>query len=239
MRKQFPNDNRTDLRRIGGVLVVLAAVAIIFTACSKSNAHRAKATEVIAIDRSRSTEATGTWPQEVAGIVKEQTLRAFDDHVDTLVLVSIGSDLADTAKVAQVELNKLDCNNANTCDDDRNSLAGQAATAAGQVAATPVSKAGTDVIASINTAKAICGTNRCALTIVSDGADSRLAARGTAKQLVAKYGSEFPNLTGVTVRLIGLGADRADAAHVQRSREFWTLALKRAGATDIIIARSI
>jgi hypothetical protein len=240
MNTKFTTDirNHNVIRVTTGTLAVICATAL-FVACTSSGPSPTKSTEVIAIDRTGSTRATGTWPAEVASIVKGQIANAVVDHVDTVTLISIGSDLADTAKVAQVELDNLGCNNATTCADARTALANQASTAAGQVAATPLRRGGTDIIAAIETAKAICGTDRCSITLVTDGRDSRLTPTGTAEQLAAKYASELPRLAGVTVQLIGLGADDADAAQVDRTHQFWTLVLKHAGVTDPTIARSL
>jgi hypothetical protein len=240
MGMKFNRHNRNQ-KGISVVSSVTAAVcgAVLFAACATSSASPTRSTEVIAIDRTGSTRGTGTWPTEVTGIVKGQISQAFEHHIDTLTLISIGSDLADTAKVAQVTLDNLGCNNANTCADARSALANDAATAASQVAATPVSRAGTDILAAIETARALCGTDRCSITLVTDGGDSRLATPGTAEQLAHKYGSELPVLDGVSVQLIGLGADGSNAMQVDRTQRFWTILLKHAGVTDPTIARSL
>ncbi len=236
--KKSTDSHRNHRRRPGVRLLVAGAVVVAsLTACS-SGANAPKTTEVVAVDRTRSTSTSGTWPQEVAGIVKEQTGIAFTKNVDSVVLVSIGSNTADTAKVAAVSLHS-DCSNANVCHDDQVSIGTQLGTAAGKVAATPVGKAGTDIIAALNTAKAICGRDKCVITLISDGADSRLFGAGSADELVAQHIGEFPKLTGTTVHLIGLGADESNSAAVERIKAFWVTALTRAGAVDIQISRSL
>jgi hypothetical protein len=222
--------------RAAAIVGTFAAGLCLVAACSDAG-HTFK-TQVIAIDRSHSTAATRSWPEEVAGIVQQLTLDGFKNEVGKIVLASIGTDTYEASKVAEVSL-KLDCSNKNVCNDDKSNLAGQLGSAARQVAAATVKKSGTDIVAAIATAKAICGPAPCGITLVTDGGDSRLNTPGSPEQLVAKFAAEFPNLTGVTVQLIGLGADATGRTHVDRTKAFWTLALKRAGVPNPVVARSI
>jgi len=222
---------------VAGAIALSVTVAAL-SACGGPSTPQDKAVEVIAIDRSHSAAGTGSWPQEVAGIVQQQTRLAFENNVGRIVLVSIGTNTYDAAKVAQVDL-KVSCSNDNVCKDNKTIIATELGNAAGQVAAATVRKPGTDIVAALVTAKAICASAPCTISLVTDGGDSRLNAPGTPQQLVKKFAIEFPNLNGVKVQLIGLGADGTDRTHVDRTKAFWTLALEHAGANDPIVARSI
>ncbi|MDA8047909.1 MAG: hypothetical protein M0Z30_22200 [Actinomycetota bacterium] len=169
---------------------------------------------------------------------RQLAAQAMAGHFTKLELIGIGANPAETATAATVNL-KLSCGSPQTCTDSQTALAAQIGAAAEQVASVPVSQSGTDIIAAIKTADAICNGARCSIALLTDGADSLLLEPGTAAQLAARYEPLLPNLHGVSVNLIGLGADGSPSDVVARTAQFWQLVLTQAGASSVHIARSL
>ena len=218
------------------VVVVGVVIAALFSSSAiASNIKRS----VIAIDRTGVAAHVPSWSTEVAAIARDEAEKAIEGRVDELTIIAIGANTAESGKVAAVELN-IECNNPKTCEADKAALANQIGEVAGQVANVPTKTPGSDIVASLQTARSICGRRRCAITIISDGVDTRLYSTGTAgDQLASEVAPILPSLKRTTVHLVGLGADGTPPDAIERVRTFWQTLLSIKGAKDIQIARSL
>jgi hypothetical protein len=225
--------------RIPRILFAALIVTLITFALAPTAIATRITTEVVAIDRTGSTTNVTSWSTEVAGIVRGEATKAIHAGIDRLTIISIGANTADTAKVAEVNLG-LDCTNSNTCADDAAALAKQIGSIAGQVASVPVTTPGSDLIAGLQTAAAVCGRARCKVTLITDGQDTRLYSSTTpGDQLAQQVAPIVPSLKNTVVHLIGQGADGSPPNAVERVRTFWQVLLGIKHAHDIRIARSL
>jgi hypothetical protein len=186
---------------------------------------------VVAVDRTGVARHSPGWATEVGGSMATIVEDAFDNGVDELKLISVGSDFNDTAVVATADL-ALDCPNRGRCADDREALTADLIEAATAIAEIPVDEAGTDLISAFVTADDLCERyEACDVFVLSDVIDSRIAEPGTPEDLAAQYAADFPeDLSGTPVVIAGLGANDPPPRQLERSEAFISLLLEQAHA---------
>lgn len=222
-----------NTKRRSLLILEVAVWVMALSACS----HDERKVMVIGIDRTGVARTSG-WAGEVATVTSAAVDAAFVEGIEELHLIGIGSNMNATSRVARADL-RLDCPNEHRCEDDRKLIRNQVADAAGRVAAMPVRQTGTALIEAIQTAVDICAGRSCQVILITDGQDSRLHGAESVDQLISQIQPTLPKLTGITLRLVGLGADDSSPQSVARAEKFWTRLLRGAGATDVRIGRSL
>jgi hypothetical protein len=231
-------------RRLGVIPRVLALASVAFAACGGGNdasSQESSALTVVAIDRT-GVAASQTWSTEVAAQVGGEVERALRDGVDLIEIIGIGSTPNDTVRWATIDLTQIEGNTRAKREAAREQLVAAAATAAQDLADIPVTTIGTDVVAGLREAAALCSSpdvEACSILLVSDLEDQRVTGAASAAEAIEALGPIMPKLGGIPVHVTGLGASGADSTVVTRVQETWDTLLQSAGAVDVRIARSL
>jgi hypothetical protein len=196
---------------------------------------------VIAIDRTGVT-GNGTWSVDVASQVMAEVERGLDDGIESVELIGIGSTPKDTERWATIDLTHIEGNTQAKRNAVRDGLVTAAGAAARQVAEQPVTTYGTDVVAALTEAAALCNTptvRRCWILLATDLEDQRVTNAPSAAAAVEELRPLMPDLEGIPLSVTGLGASGANSSLVDKVAEAWDALLREAGATDVRIARSL
>lgn len=219
----------------------LSLLTVLLVSCGSGTGTSARHELVIAIDRTGVAHAE-TWQAEVATQTQAALETAVTDGVDHVDLLSIGSNTQQVATVTEADLHDVEGNTEAKREAARQALIEGISSAAAQVAAQPVETQGTDVFAALHQAAALCQApenTECSVLTFSDLEDQRVLAPPTPEAAVDELADLMPDLTGVSIRVAGLGASGADAATVEKVRATWTELFEQAGAVDVRIARSL
>ena len=239
----------TERRRmkasIGAGIAALVAVAVAVAGCGSRPAtptqEEPTALSVVAVDRT-GVAAAETWADEVAVQVSSEAERAMGDGFDRIEIIGIGSTTNDTVRWATVDLTRIEGNTRAKRAAERERLIAAAGAAGHDLAAAPVTTYGTDVVAAISEANALCrnpGVGPCSMLLISDLEDQRVTGATSAAAAVEVLTPLMPDLGGVSVRVSGLGASGADSTVVTQVEQAWQTLLESAGAVDVRIARSL
>jgi hypothetical protein len=230
--------------RLGVIPGVLAMAWGALASCGggdHESSQGSSALTVVAIDRT-GVAASKTWATEVATQVGGEVERAIRNGVDRIEIIGIGSTPKDTVRWATIDLTQLEGNTRAKREAAREQLVAAAATAAHDLADTPVTTYGTDVVAGLSEAAALCSSpdvGACSILLVSDLEDQRVTGTTSASEAVKALSPIMPKLDGIPVHVTGLGASGADSTAVTRVQETWVTLLRSAGAVDVRIARSL
>jgi hypothetical protein len=231
-------------RAIGVVPCLMAVTVVALAACGSGNdepAHARDALTVVAIDRT-GVAASETWSTEVAAQVASEVDQAIGDGVDLIEIIGIGSTPNDTVRWATVDLTEIEGNTRAKREAARDQLVTAAGAAAHELADTPVTTYGTDVVAALSEAAALCqgpDVGSCSILLVSDLEDQRVTRAASTAAAVEALTPIMPELAGIPVHVTGLGASGADSTIVTRVQKAWDALLHSAGAIDVRIARSL
>jgi hypothetical protein len=225
--------SRRQRRQLVAGAVALAAVIGVIALRLTTRPEGRQALVVLAVDRTASVNGNGAWPEEVAAVARETVVRARENGATRLVVIGVGSNVADTAKATDVNL-AFECQNPRRCGEDLDRVAGQVSAIAARLAQTPPTSPGTDVVAALVSARDLCGDHPCEVVVASDLEDSRLADPQSPAVLANSLSPSIPSFAGIPITLVGLGADGAPTAAVSKAETFFHLLLSAAGSTPVI-----
>jgi hypothetical protein len=228
-------------RRAVSLAAFLALVALAGCGGGDVAAEEPVALIVVAIDRT-GVAASETWSTEVATQVASEVDQAIGDGVDLVEIIGIGSKPIDTVRWATVDLTEIEGNTRAKREAAREQLVTAAGAAAHELADTPVTTYGTDVVAALSEAAALChgpDVGSCSILLVSDLEDQRVTRAASTVAAVEALTPIMPELAGIPVHVTGLGASGANSTIVARVQEAWDALLQSAGAVDVRIARSL
>lgn len=221
-------------------LLSMACLTIAIVGCSSPSNHQDDTAKVVIVVDRTGVAASQSWTTEVTSQAQAITTTAINDGDEHLDVVSLGSDAKAAAKVASADLTSTSRNTSDKTRAAKANLADKIGQVAGQVAGSPVTTDGSDVVAALQTAVSLCranGTSSCKIYLLSDMEDSRILKAPNAKTAVAQIKPLIPDLSGIDIQVAGIGASGSSAAVVERVTQVWTEAL--AGASSADLARNI
>jgi hypothetical protein len=223
---------------------LIALMALAPAACVGADGAESREEDsglVIVVDRT-GVARQDSWGSEVGSQTRARVERALADGVDRIHVTGAGSNTAQTATAATVDVDAIDANTPARRREQERRLVNQVAMVASRLASQPVDTGGTDIVAALRQAADSCSSPdlaSCSILLLSDMEDARVVRSTDPATAAGQLASQMPALTGVTVEVSGLGASGSDAATVSRVEETWTRLLTQAGAVDVRMARSL
>jgi hypothetical protein len=238
MRKLTQRAVGATSRAVLGLAIMAAAAC---SAGSSADESEGSDLTVIAIDRT-GVAGNGTWPVDVASQVMATVESAIGDDVESVDLIGIGSTPGDSLRLATIDLLHIGGNTRAKREAARQEVIATAGATARQLAEQPVTTNGTDVIAALTEAVALCqdpAVTRCSIVVASDLEDQRVTRAPSVDAAVDALLPLMPDLDGIPVTVTGLGASGADSALVTKVSAAWDALLRASGASNVRIARSL